>query len=133
MVGLHYLKHAKGLSDEEVVEQWLENAYWQLFCSEEYFQHDFPIDANLMTKWCNRLKSKGLEELLAETVCSGLKTKVLKRTNLQRLNVDTTVQEKAVSFPTDSKLYHRMRLKLVAEAMVETSVSDRTRGRSYEK
>jgi IS5 family transposase len=91
MVGLHYLKHAHGLSDEDVVAQWVENPYWQLFCGEEYFQYELPIDPSL-------------------------KTKVLKRTSLHRLNVDTTVQEKAVSFPTDAKLYHRLRFKLVREA-----------------
>jgi len=116
MVGLHYLKHAKGLSDEEVVAQWVENAYWQLFCGEEYFQHELPIDPSSMTRWRNRLQSEGLETLLAETIHAGLKTKVLKRTSLQRLNVDTTVQEKAVSFPTDSKLYHNLRIKLVKAA-----------------
>ncbi|MFQ5673242.1 MAG: IS5 family transposase, partial [Nitrospinales bacterium] len=116
MVGLHYLKHAKGLSDEEVVAQWVENPYWQLFCGEEYFRHELPIDPSLMTKWRNRLKSEGLETLLAETVHAGLKTRVLKRASLHRLNVDTTVQEKAVSFPTDAKLYHRMRMNLVREA-----------------
>ncbi len=118
MVGLHYLKHAKGLSDEEVVAQWVENAYWQLFCGEECFQHEFPIDPSSMTRWRNRLKSEGLETLLAETIRAGLKIKVLKRTSLQRLNVDTTVQEKAITFPTDAKLYHRLREKLVKEAKV---------------
>ncbi len=69
-----------------------------------------------MTKWRNRVKSEGLEALLSETIQAGLKTKVLKRTSLQRLNVDTTVQEKAITFPTDAKLYHRLRIKLVNEA-----------------
>lgn len=118
MVGLHYLKHAFDLSDEEVVTQWVENPYWQHLCGEEYFQHEFPIDPSSMTRWRNRLKSEGLETLLSETVRAGLKTKVLKRTSLQRLNVDTTVQEKAISFPTDAKLYHRMREQLVNEAKV---------------
>jgi len=118
MVGLRYLKHAKGLSDEEVVAQWVENAYWQLFCGEEYFQHDLPIDPSLMTKWRNRLKSEGLEKLLEQTIVAGLKARVVKRTSLARINVDTTVQEKAISFPTDAKLYHRLRFKLVREAKV---------------
>ena len=116
MVGLHYLKHAFDLSDEEVVAQWVENPYWQLLCGEEYFQHEGPIDPSLMTKWRHRLKSEGLETLLAETIRTGLKTKVLKRTSLNRLNVDTTVQEKAISFPTDAKLAHRLRITLVKEA-----------------
>ena len=118
MVGLHYLKHAHGLSDEQVVAQWVENPYWQLFCGEDYFQHELPIDPSLMTKWRKRLKSEGLETLLAETIQAGLKTKVLNKTSLNRLNVDTTVQEKAVSFPTDAKLYHRLRVKLVKKAKI---------------
>lgn len=116
MVGLHYLKHAFDLSDEEVVSQWVENPYWQLFCGEEFFQHELPIDPSSMTRWRKRVESAGLEKLLAETIAAGLKTKVLKRTSLNRLNVDTTVQEKAITFPTDAKLYHRLRIKLVADA-----------------
>jgi IS5 family transposase len=118
MVGLHYLKHAQDLSDEEVVRQWVQNPYWQYFCGEETFQHELPIDPSSMTRWRNRLKSEGLEVLLSETIYAGLKTKVLSRASLQRLNVDTTVQEKAVTFPRDSKLYQRMRERLVNEAKV---------------
>jgi transposase, IS5 family len=118
MVGLHYLKHAQDLSDEDVVYQWVQNSYWQYFCGEETFQHELPIDLSSMTRWCNLLKIEVLEALLSETIHAGLKTKVLKRTSLQRLNVDITVQEKAVTFPTDSKLYHRMREKLVKESNV---------------
>lgn len=118
LVGLHYLKHAKDLSDEEVVAQWVENPYWQYFCGEEYFQHKLPIDPSLMTKWRDRVKSAGLEKLLEATIETGLQTRVLKEPSLDRVNIDTTVQEKAVSFPTDSKLYHRMREKLVKEAKV---------------
>ena len=40
MVGLQYLKHMKGLSDEQTVAQWIENPYWQYFCGEDYFQHE---------------------------------------------------------------------------------------------
>ena len=86
------------------------------FAARSIFQHELPIDPSLMTKWRNCLESAGLEELLEETVHAGLKTKVLKRPSLQSLNVDTTVQEKAVSFPTDARLYHRLRYKLVREA-----------------
>ena len=93
LVGLHYLKHAFNESDESVVEHFVQNPYWQYFCGEEYFCHEFPIDRSLMTKWRNRLKSAGLEKLLESTIVAGLKTKVLKRTSFQRLNVDTTVQE----------------------------------------
>lgn len=116
MVGLHYLKHTFDLSDEEVVARWPQNPYWQYFCGCEYFGHEAPIDPSLMTKWRNRIKSDGLEKLLAETLKTGLKTNILKRKSLRKINVDTTVQEKAVSFPTDAKLYHRMRERLAGLA-----------------
>ncbi len=113
MVGLHYLKHTYNLSDEEVVGQWVENPYWQYFCGNEHFEHEIPIDPSLMTRWRHRVGSRGLEKLLEETIHAGLKTKVLKKKSLSKLNVDTTVQEKAITFPTDAKLYHRMRERLV--------------------
>ena len=113
MVGLHYLKHTFDLSDEEVVGQWVENPYWQYFCGADYFEHESPIDPSLMTKWRNRIKSEGLEKLLGETIKAGLKSKVIKERSLGKINVDTTVQEKAITFPTDAKLYHKMREKLV--------------------
>jgi len=113
MVGLHYLKHTFNLSDEEVVKRWVENPYWQYFCGMKSFTHKFPIEPSLMTKWRNRIKSEGLEKLFEETIQAGLKTGAVKRRSLRKLNVDTTVQEKAISYPTDAKLYDRMREHLV--------------------
>ncbi len=113
MVGLHYLKHTYNLSDEGVVSQWLENPYWQYFCGNDYFEHDFPIDASSMTRWRKRVSEAGMEKLLGETITAGLDIGVLKKASMNKLNVDTTVQEHAISFPTDAKLYHRMREKLV--------------------
>jgi IS5 family transposase len=66
-----------------------------------------------MTRWRQRVSEAGMEKLLEETIKAGLEIGVLKKTSMSNLNVDTTVQEKAISFPTDSKLYHRMREKLV--------------------
>jgi IS5 family transposase len=113
MVGLQYLKYTYNLSDEEVVARWVENPYWQYFCGREYFEHEVPIEPSSMTKWRNRVKSQGMERLLTATIQAGLDTKVLKRRSLSKVTVDTTVQEKAISFPTDAKLYHKLREKLV--------------------
>jgi IS5 family transposase len=116
MVGLHYLKHAYDLSDEDVVARWVENPYWQYFCGSTHFGHEFPIDASLMTKWRKKAKAEGMEKLLEVTIKTGLKTGELKRTELKKLSVDTTVQEKETTFPTDDKLYQRIREKLVSKA-----------------
>ena len=96
-----------------------QNPYWQYFCGEEEFQHEYPCDHSTLGKWRDRIKEKGLEALLQETIRCGLDTKVITRHQVKRVNVDTTVQEKAISFPTDGKLCHRMREKLVKEAKRE--------------
>ena len=116
LVGLHYLKHTFDLSDEVVVEQWVENPYWQYFCGGEYFEHEYPLDPSSLTNWRKRVGEAGMETLLSETIRAGLETKALRRQSLQKVNVDTTVQEKAISYPTDAKLYHRLREKLVHQA-----------------
>ena len=113
MVGLQYLKHMNGLSDEAVVLGWVENPYWQYFCGEEYFQHELPIDASSMTRFRKRIGESGCEKILQETIKAGLESGAVKGSELKRVTVDTTVQEKAVTFPTDSKLMNRSRVRLV--------------------
>ena len=44
MAALLYLKHVYALSDEDVVERWVENPYWQHFSGERYFRHELPCD-----------------------------------------------------------------------------------------
>jgi transposase, IS5 family len=113
LVGLHYLKHAYNVSDEAVVERFLENPYWQYFCGLEYFQHRFPLDPTSLIKWRKRIGPDGMEKLLQGTVETAKKKKYLTEKHLERVNVDTTVQEKAIAFPTDSRLYHKARRILV--------------------
>ena len=113
MVSLHYLKYTYNLSDEEVISRWLENPYWQYFSGMKYFQTEFPIHPTSMIKFRKRLKDKDLEKLLQATIKSGIKLKVIKGTDLKRVNVDTTVMEKNISYPTDGKLYYRAIEKLV--------------------
>lgn len=116
LVGLHYLKHAYGESDELVVAKFVENPYWQYFCGYEYFQHEFPLAPTSLVKWRHRVGDDGMEKLLEETLATARRQRLLKRRDIEKVNVDTTVQEKAISFPTDANLYHRMREKLVQSA-----------------
>ncbi len=116
MVSLHYLKYAYNLSDEAVVEGWVENPYWQVLSGMKYFEHEFPIDPSSMVRWRERIGKAGAEELLRQTIESGLRIKAIKKHQLKRANVDTTVQEKAIRYPTDAGLYDRAREKLVKAA-----------------
>ncbi len=82
----------------------------------KYFEHKFPIHPSSMTRWRKRIGESGAEELLKQTIEAGLKLKAVKVTQLKRVNVDTTVQEKDIRFPTDARLYDRARDRLVKEA-----------------
>lgn len=116
MVALHYLKYTYDLSDEDTVQGWLENPYWQFLSGMKFFQHKLPIHPSSMTRWRNRIGEAGGEELLKETIGAGLRMKAIKQSQLKRINVDTTVQEKDIRFPTDARLYDRARQRLVDTA-----------------
>jgi transposase, IS5 family len=116
MVGLQLLKHTSNLSDEETVAAWVENPYWQHLCGEQYFAHELPIDASLMTGFRKRIGEAGCEFILGLTVAAGLATKTVAPASLAVINVDTTVQDKAVAFPTDARLLHKARVALVRQA-----------------
>lgn len=116
MVGLHYLKHAFDESDESVVARLLENGYWQYFCGFEFFIHDLPLDPSMMTRWRQRIGSQNMEKLLSETLETAKRGEHLTEQHMERVNVDTTVQEKAIAYPLDAKLYHKARVLLVKAA-----------------
>jgi len=116
MAGLIFLKDAKGLSDEEVCAVWRENPYFQYFCGEEFFQHRLPVEPPSLSIFRKRIGEAGSERLLAETIRMGLKAGTVGPRELLRVNVDTTVQEKAVRFPTDTQLCHKARDELVKRA-----------------
>jgi transposase, IS5 family len=105
MIGLLLLKHIYALSDEEVCERWVENPYFQFFTGEEFFQHAFPHERSGLSHWRKRLGDK-LELLLAESLRVAHKSGALRPRDLARVTVDTTVQPKNITFPTDAKLVH---------------------------
>lgn len=119
VVGLLYLKHAYNLSDEEVCARWLENPYWQHFCGEVYLQITLPGDPSSLTSFRQRLGEAGVEELLAQTIEAAKAMKAIRTRDLERMVIDSTVQEKAVAYPTDSRLLEIARYKLVKAAKAE--------------
>jgi transposase, IS5 family len=113
MAGLAILKHTYDLSDEVVCELWIENPYYQYFCGEEFFQHRLPLDRSSMTNWRQRMGEERLQALLQESLAVATRSGALKPRDLARVIVDTTVQPKNITFPTDAKLLNRAREKLV--------------------
>ncbi len=107
VAGLFILKHMHDLSDERLCERWVENPYFQFFCGEVVFRHELPFDRSSLTHWRQRLGEQALVALLQESLSVAHRTGALQSKDLERVAVDTTVQEKAIAHPTDARLTHR--------------------------
>ena len=91
----------------------MENPYFQYFCGEEFFQHRLVFDRSSLTRWRQRMGEEKLLALIQESLAVAARTEAIKPSDLSRVMVDTTVQPKAVMFPTDAKLMNRARERLV--------------------
>jgi transposase, IS5 family len=103
MVGLILLKQVYNESDENVVDRWIENPYWQYFCGEVNFQKQAPFDPSEFVHFRKRIGEEGAEKLLQLSIhLYG------KEVNVKEVLADTTVQEKNITFPTDTKLHKKI-------------------------
>ena len=104
MIGILLLQRIYNLSDERVVALWRENPYFQYFCGEASFQWEQPCAASDLVHFRKRLGKKGIEALFALSVhMHGNKLAKAKQ-----VLVDTTVQEKNITYRTDAKLYKKV-------------------------
>jgi IS5 family transposase len=103
MVGLLLLKQMFNQGDETVVAAWVQNPYWQYFCGMSEFQWQVPCDPSDLVYFRQRLGEVGVQRILKVTVQlhgdKAQETEVV---------VDTTVQEKNITHPTDTKLAHKV-------------------------
>jgi IS5 family transposase len=116
MAALLYLKHAFNLSDEELVARWSENVIWQYFSGQEYYTPEQPCDATQIGRFRTAIGEAGVEELLKATIDTAVQTKAVRPAEFERIIVDTTVQEKAIAHPVDSRLLDIARAKVVQAA-----------------
>ncbi len=116
MAALLYLKHAFNLSDEELVARWSENVVWQYFSGLAYYTPNFPCDATQIGRFRAAIGEAGVEELLKATIDTAVQTKAVRPGEFERVIVDTTVQEKAIAHPVDSRLLEIARAKVVQAA-----------------
>ena len=119
MASLLYLKHAYGLSDEEVTARWSQDVVFQFFSGQVYFENRVPCDASLLSRFRSAVGEAGVEELLAVTITTAANLGAVKPADFERVTVDTTVQEKAVAYPNDSRLLELARKKVVRQAKRE--------------
>ena len=116
MASLLYLKHAFNLSDEEVVARWAENVVWQYFSGQAYYEPRLPCDGTQVGRFRAAIGEAGVEELLKATIDTAVATKAVRPAEFERVIVDTTVQEKAIAHPVDSRLLEIARHKVVEAA-----------------
>ncbi len=116
MSALLYLKHAFNLSDEELVERWAENVVWQYFSGQTYYEPRLPCDATQIGRFRTAIGEAGVEELLKATIDTAVTTKAVRPAEFERVIVDSTVQEKAIAHPVDSRLLEIARAKVVQAA-----------------
>jgi IS5 family transposase len=103
MVALLILKHVRNLSDESVVEQWAENAYYQYLSGEQVFACKQPCVPTELVEFRKRIGEEGIELILKESIVVNGKDG-----QQDEGTTDTTVQEKNITFPTDSKLHKKI-------------------------
>lgn len=128
MTVLLILKHLRNLSDESVVEQWSENAYYQHFSGVSVFEPRDPCQASELVHFRNRIGVSGVELILKESIrVNG------KDGQEDKGSVDTTVQEKNITYPTDNKLHRRIIKKCLLIADKENLELRQTYSRTLKK
>ena len=113
MVSLILLKHTYNESDESVVERWAQDVYFQYFSGLDYFEAKKPCDPTQIGRFRTAIGEAGLAEILARTVNTAVALKAITPKELETIIIDSTVQEKAIAHPTDSRLLEVARIKLV--------------------
>ena len=111
MCGLLILKHLRNLSDESLVEQWSENAYYQYFCGMQDFTPSVPCASSELVHFRKRIGEAGIELIFQESI----------RVNNEDDDdhhhdtafIDSTVQEKNITYPTDAKLHKKIVKKVL--------------------
>jgi transposase, IS5 family len=119
MVGLMILKRIYNLGDETVMEQWVQNPYYQYFCGESEFQWEFPCDPSDMVHFRKRIGMEGAEKIFKMSV--QVRKEEIKNTDVL---IDTTAQEKNITYPTDAKLLTKV-IKLCNKIAEKENVKQR--------
>lgn len=114
MVSLLILKQLRNLSDENLVVAWSENLYFQYFGGEQYFVPKEPCSSTELVEFRKRIDIEGVELILKESIrING------KDGDEDTLSADTTVQEKNITYPTDTKLHKKIIAKCIGIAKAE--------------
>lgn len=106
MVSLLILKYLRNLSDENLVQQWSENVYYQYLGGVQFYRPSTPCSSTELVAFRKRIGEEGMGLILKESID-------LNRENEddnfgKTISIDTSVQEKNITYPTDDKLYKKI-------------------------
>ncbi len=137
MVALLYLKHAYNESDEALVERWAQDVYFQFFSGQLYFEPRLPCDATQIGRFRRVLGEAGVEQRLKTTIETAVAIgAAVRKAECDRMIVDSTVQEKVIAHPTDSRLLEVAREKiarLAKRAGIRLKLTHEREGRSLRR
>ena len=125
MTSLLILKAVYNLSDEVLVEQhWEMNAYFQYFGGMAVQQWGQPCAASDLVHFRQRIGQDGVEKIFRHSI-----DKHGKDGQDPNVSIDTTAQEKNITYPTDSKLHK----KIIDKCVKKAKGSNITLRRSYKR
>ena len=125
MTSLLILKAIYNLSDEKLVEEhWEMNAYFQYFSGKQVQQWGQPCAASDLVHFRQRIGESGVEKILKHSI-----DKHGKDGKDKHVSIDSTAQEKNITYPTDAKLHK----KIIDKCVKQANKSNITLRRSYKR
>jgi len=104
MTSLLILKAVYNLSDERLVEEhWEMNVYFQYFSGKQVQQWGQPCAASDLVHFRQRIGESGVEKILKHSI-----DKHGKGGKDLHISIDSTAQEKNITYPTDAKLHKKI-------------------------
>jgi transposase, IS5 family len=116
MLSLLYLKHAFNESDESLCTRWMDSVSWQFFSGQTYYEPRMPCDPTHIGRFRKMIGEEGVEQLLIATIEAAVSSKAVKPSEFEKVIVDSTVMEKAIAHPTDSRLLEIARYQVIKAA-----------------
>lgn len=111
MCGLLILKHLRNLSDESLVGQWSENAYYQYFCGMQEFTPSVPCASSELVHFRKRIGEEGIELIFQGSI--RVNNENDEDHHHDTAFIDSTVQGKNITYPTDAKLHKKIVKKVL--------------------
>jgi IS5 family transposase len=116
MLSLLYLKHAFNESDESLCTRWMDSVSWQFFSGQTFYEPRMPCDPTHIGRFRKMIGEEGVQQLLMATIEAAVSSKAVKPCEFEKVIVDSTVMEKAIAHPTDSRLLDIARHQVVKSA-----------------